>query len=339
MRPERQMTPERIMQTAWAFAPPIVISAAVSRGIFDALDRATLTAEELAGKTGSSTRGARAIADALAAFELATRDSSGRYSLAPDAAAFLVRGKAAFHGAYFEHITSDLIPKWLALDEVVRTGRPAMTVNTQEGGAEFFEQFVESLFPLGYAPARALAEATVANISEPELPVLDLAAGSGVWGIALAQASPKVTVTAVDWERVLSATRRTAQRMGVADRMRYIPGDIAAADFGGGYAVATLGHILHSEGEERSRALLKKVFAALRPGGTIAIAEFVANDDRTGPPHAIAFAVMMLVATEHGDVFSFAQMGAWLREVGFENIRTLEAPGPSPLLLADKPRV
>ena len=176
------------------------------------------------------------------------------------------------------------------------------------------------------------------NSSEAELPVLDLAAGSGVWGIALAQASPKVTVTGVDWEQVLSATRRTAQRMGRRRSDAVIPGDIAAVDFGDGYAVATLGHILHSEGEERSRALLKKVCAALRPGGTIAIAEFVANDDRTGPPHASSFPVMMLVAREHGDVFSFAQICGWLREIGFDNIRTLEAPGPSPLLLAERPR-
>jgi len=35
--------------------------------------------------------------------------------------------------------------------------------------------------------------------------VLDLAAGSGVWGIALAQKSPLVTVTAVDWPGVLAS--------------------------------------------------------------------------------------------------------------------------------------
>jgi len=45
--------------------------------------------------------------------------------------------------------------------------------------------------------------------------------------------------------------------------------------------VATLGHILHSEGEARSRKLLKKVFDALAPGGTIAIASSLPDDDRT----------------------------------------------------------
>jgi hypothetical protein len=30
-------------------------------------------------------------------------------------------------------------------------------------------------------------------------------------------------------------------------------------------------------------------------------------------------------------------MSAWLREAGFVNPRELEAPAPSPLILADKP--
>jgi hypothetical protein len=31
------------------------------------------------------------------------------------------------------------------------------------------------------------------------------------------------------------------------------------------------------------------------------------------------------------------EIGSWLRSEGFENIRTLDAPAPSPLILADKP--
>jgi hypothetical protein len=112
---------------------------------------------------------------------------------------------------------------------------------------------------------------------------------------------------------------------------------LAEADFGGGYDIATLGHILHSEGEERSRALLKKTRAALAPGGTIAIAEFLVNDDRTGPPVGLMFAVNMLVATERGDTYSFGEIAGWLREAGFENPRTIDSPGPSPLILANRP--
>ena len=108
------------------------------------------------------------------------------------------------------------------------------------------------------------------------------------------------------------------------------------ADFGGNYNVATLGHILHSEGVERSRALLAKTFKALAPGGTIAIAEFLVNRDRSGPANALLFAVNMLVNTENGSTYSFEEISSWLGEAGFTNARSLDAPGPSPLILATK---
>ena len=80
--------------------------------------------------------------------------------------------------------------------------------------------------------------------------------------------------------RVLEVTRRTAAQFGLADRFSYIAGDLATADFGEGYNVALLGHILHSEGPERSKALLKKTFDALAPGGSIVIAEFLVDPER-----------------------------------------------------------
>src|SRR5690606_26058866 len=122
-----------------------------------------------------------------------------------------------------------------------------------------------------------------ASTQQP-ISVLDLAAGSGVWSIALAQQSPQVRVTAVDWEEVLTVTRRVSERFGLSDRFTYVAGDLHETDFGSNHNIATLGHILHSEGEERSRALLRKTFDALAPGGEIVIGEFLVNEERTGPP-------------------------------------------------------
>ena len=167
--------------------------------------------------------------------------------------------------------------------------------------------------------------------------MLDLAAGSGVWGIAIAQGSEQARVTAVDWPGVIPITRKTVARFGLADRFSFIAGDLLEADFGSDHTVATLGHILHSEGMERSRALLAKTFHALAPGGTIAIAEFLVNAERTGPVNGLFFAVNMLVNTDTGDTYSFEEIRSWLEHAGFTNARTLEAPGPSPLILATKP--
>jgi ubiquinone/menaquinone biosynthesis C-methylase UbiE len=250
---------------------------------------------------------------------------------------FLVSTKPAFLGGMIDHLASGLLDNFRHLPEIIRTGKPAQAVNTQNQGAEFFSKLVSCLFNLNYAPARALADELAKQLPAGKINILDLAAGSGVWGIGLAQRFPGSQITAVDWPTVLPVTRKFAQQNKLADQLRTIEGDIHDVDFGKGYNVATLGHILHSEGEKRSRHLLKKVYDALVPGGIIAIAEFVPNEDRTAPPYPLLFAVNMLVHTEDGDTYTFRQMTEWLTEIGFRQARQVEVPAPSPILIAVKP--
>jgi ubiquinone/menaquinone biosynthesis C-methylase UbiE len=144
-------------------------------------------------------------------------------------------------------------------------------------------------------------------------------------------------VRAVDWPGMIPTTKRITEKFGARDRFDFVEGDLLEANFGSGYDVATLGHILHSEGEQRGRQLLKRTFRALKSGGTIAIAEWLVNDNRTKPLHSLMFSVQMLVNTETGDTFSFNEIKRWLEDAGFKKVRKLEAPGPSPLILATKP--
>jgi ubiquinone/menaquinone biosynthesis C-methylase UbiE len=332
-----QVTPERIGQLIWGYAPPLILEAAIRHGIFDVLDNGAKTVEEVEDATGASARGLTAIMNALVGLELLTKDAQGRYALTPESAAYLVTAKPGFQGGMIFHCTEHLIPKWLRLNEIVASGKPVEAVNQQRSGGDFFSKFVEDIFPRSYGSAQALAAALDLNGARQPISVLDLAAGSGVWGIALAQKSQFVHVTAVDWPEVIAVTRKTVARFGLMKRFAFVAGDLLAADFGRNHAVATLGHILHSEGEERSRALLRRTFEALDPGGTVAVAEFLVNDERTEPLGGLLFAVNMLVNTENGDTYSFREISAWLSEAGFVNPRSLEAPGPSPLILATKP--
>jgi SAM-dependent methyltransferase len=333
---QQQVTPERLMQFAFGYAAPLMLEAAVRHRVFDLLDSGPKTLDELVAAIKASPRGLRILLNGLVGLELLAKDAQGRYALTPESSTFLVSTKPGYRGGSFKHASSQLIPKWLKLTDVVRTGKPATAVNKEEEGAPFFLEFVEDLFPMGYAAARALGEHLNIPTATKPVSVLDLAAGSGVWSIAMAQQSPHVQVTAVDWPGVLPATRRTAERHGVADRFRFVGGDLRDADFGTGHQIATLGHILHSEGEARSRALLKKTFAALAPSGVIAISEWLVNDERTGPPPGLMFAVNMLVNTDEGDTFSFNEIRRWLEEAGFRDARTLEVGAVSPLVLATK---
>jgi len=330
------VTPERIMQFSWGYVPTFLLETAIHHRVFDVLDAGPKTVKETAAATGASERGLRIIMNGLVGLNFLAKDGQ-RYTLTPESETFLVSTKPSFQGGVLKHASSQLIPHWLHLNEVVATGKPAMSGNQEGAGSDFFQQFVVDIFPTSYPAAQVLAKELALSKSTTPVRVLDLAAGSGVWGIALAQSSDKVTVTAVDWIDVLPATKKTVARFGLSDRFTFVAGDLDAADFGKDQNVATLGHILHSEGEARSRSLLHKVFAALAPGGTIAIAEFLVNEDRTGPVGSLFFAANMLVNTDEGDTFSFGEISLWLTEAGFTDARLLEAPGPSPLILATKP--
>ena len=63
MTKNKSLTPERIMQFAWGYAPTLVIEAPVRHGIFDLLDKGPLTAVQVAARTGASQRGINAILD------------------------------------------------------------------------------------------------------------------------------------------------------------------------------------------------------------------------------------------------------------------------------------
>ena len=337
IRRGEQVTSERLQQLGFAYAPPLIISAAVSNKVFDTLENGAKTVEQLSRETGASVRGLRAILDALVGLELLKKDRQSRYSLTPESDAFLISNKPGTVAGFFSSILPQLNSRWLRLSEAVRYGRPVVAVNQESEGTEFFSELVENIIPMSYPGAQTLGDHLKLAKAKEDARILDLAAGSGIWGIALAQKSPRVRVTAVDWAGMIPTTKRVTEKFGVHDRFYFVKGDLLEADFGKGYDVATLGHILHSEGEQRSRQLLKKTFGALKPGGTIAIAEWLVNEQRTEPTHSLMFAVQMLVNTERGDTFSFNEIKSWLEDAGFKKVRKLEAPGPSPLILATRP--
>ena len=331
------VTPERIHQLAFGYAAPLALEAAVRHHVFDVLENGPLSVPEIATVTGASERGLTAIANFLAGLDFLVKQPDGKFALAPESAAFLISTKPSFQGGLLKHASTQLMPVWLHLNEVVATGKPAMAVNKQSSGSDFFHELVSDIFALSYTPAKELAaHLEVASASSP-IRVLDLGAGSGVWGIAIAQCSPQIRVTAVDWPAVIPVTQSHVTRFGLTDRFTFVEGDLLEADFGNDHNLVTIGQILHSEGIDRSKSLLKKSCAAMASGGTIAIAEFLVNAERTGPMNGLVFAINMVVNTDNGNTYSFEEISEWLLEAGFVNPRTIPTHGPSPLILATKP--
>jgi len=181
--------------------------------------------------------------------------------------------------------------------------------------------------------AHAIAERFTAV--EP-IKVLDIAAGHGAFGIALARRNPRAEIVALDWEPVLGLAEAHAKDAGVHGRYRTIPGDAFSVEYGSGYDVVLVTNFLHHFDAPTNTSMLKKVHAALKPGGRVAVLEFVPNPDRVSPPMPAAFSLTMLAETAGGDAFTFAELREQLENAGFHDIEAHSLPTPQTLLIARK---
>jgi len=66
------------------------------------------------------------------------------------------------------------------------------------------------------------------------------------------------------------------------------------------------------------------------------MAEIIPDDERKTALTPMIFAVNMLANTKDGDTFTIREYRAWLREAKFSDAHRIEAPSPSPLILARK---
>lgn len=332
-------TADRIMQMAWGFAVTNILATAVEFGVFTEIAQGATTPFAIAKKLGVPVRGIAMLTNALVAYGLVHRDgdASTEHRLSDDAAAFLVRGKPSYVGDFITLNARRLTEGWRRLDECVRTGNPHVHVDRPEDGQNLWTELVGPLFAFNAPGARALGREMRAQFGAHAARVLDVACGAGVWGIGVLEENPQVIVDFVDLPETLPLTRKFAADHRMTDRSAFIAGDIRALDLGTArYDLACLGHILHSEGADHSRRLLQKIARSLKPGGTIAIAEFLVDADRRGPVSGLVFALNMLIHTTDGNTFSIAELNRWLEDAGFTHMRTLPIPGPSPLVLATK---
>jgi len=323
--------PELLHQMAFSFIPSRVLSAGLQLGVFSHIASGKQTAEEVAAAAQASERGIRMLLDALAVTQLLTRNGA-RYELTPLASRFLVRGTPDYLGRLFEQ--DELWESWGRLTDVIRTGQPLHRVEDQQLAEQFFPILVQTLHVLHRDRARQMAEALGIGKLSKGVRAVDVGCGSGVWGIAIAEADTEARITAQDFPAMLAVTREYLRRHGVERQFDFLPGDLKSVDFGREqYDLALLGNILHSEGVQSSQDLLRRLHTALRPGGRVAIIDFLPSDDRSGPPFPVLFALNMLLHTERGDTYSLSEYTRWLAQAGFPRVETADIGSHSPVVI------
>ena len=323
----QQPSPELFFQTVNAYQRTAAIKAAVELDVFTAIAEGAHTPEELAARCETAERGMRILCDYLVIVGLLTKEG-WRYGLTPDSALFLDRRSQAYLGGTLEFLLSPMITgAFEDLAAVVRRGGTLM----DEGGTvapdnPIWVKFARAMVPMMAMPAQGIAR-LINGSDGGEMKVLDIAAGHGIFGIAIARQNPDAEITALDWPGVLGVAKENARAAGVGDRYRTIEGSAFEADFGEGYDVVLLTNFLHHFDPPTCESLLRKVHASLAEGGRAVTLEFVPNEDRVSPPVAATFSMTMLGTTPSGDAYTFKEFERMFRNAGFSHseIHTLVA--------------
>ncbi|HEY9501615.1 MAG TPA: class I SAM-dependent methyltransferase, partial [Pyrinomonadaceae bacterium] len=178
-------------------------------------------------------------------------------------------------------------------------------------------------FARGMAGLMSMPAQLLAKLADPQadkkLKVLDIAAGHGLFGIALATNNKQAEVTALDWKAVLEVAKENARTAGIEDRYKTLEGSAFDVDFGTGYDVVLLTNFLHHFDPPTCEQLLKKVHSSLADGGRAVTLEFVPNEDRVTPPDSAGFSLIMLSGTPSGDAYTFSELEKMFANAGFSH--------------------
>ena len=330
--PTAPPTPELFFDTVQAYQRTAALRAAIDLEVFTVIGDGAQTVAAIAAGCKASERGIRILCDYLTIVGFLTK-TGGVYALTPDTSVFLSKRSPAYMGGTMEFLGSaEIVHHFDDLTATVRRGSIAKEESTVSTENPVWEKFAHGMIPMMMPPAQAIADILGVAAAGP-MKVLDIAAGHGIFGIAIAQRNAQAEIVAVDWAGVLRVATGNAAKLGVSARHTTVAGDAFTVDWGSGYDIALMTNFLHHFDTATCITLLKKVAASLKPGGRVAILEFVPNDDRVSPPATAMFAMQMLGGTPSGDAYTFAELSAMLTAAGFKTSASHPLQGPQTLVV------
>jgi 2-polyprenyl-3-methyl-5-hydroxy-6-metoxy-1,4-benzoquinol methylase len=329
--------PENLMKMMQGAQVTAFVTAAVDLGVFAAVAKGARTAQQIAEGIKAPVRSTEVLLDGLAVVGLLAK-KAGSYENTPLSDEHLVPGKPMYMGDMTGIFGSPMM--WTGyqhLTEAIRNDGTVLPEHAETPKHPFWEAFARSSASMAFPTAQTIIGMLSDWIAKkPTLRALDIAAGSGIYGLSLAKL-PNVDVTLLDWPNVLVESKKWAERLGSdPSRVHYIEGNLFEVDYRGPYDLAVLSQIYHHFDDATCLSLTKKVAAALAPGGRLAINDFI-YDESLANPMAAMFRTTMLMWTRKGTTYTEADVRRWLGEAGLAVVEVKANAGmPSSIVVAEK---
>jgi SAM-dependent methyltransferase len=298
------------------YAEARILQAAVTLGLFDHLDAAGRSAAAIAAAAGTNARATELLLNALVALRLVRKDGDVFKETETSRTHLATSAPRSYTG--FVRFDASLWPLWGNLAETVRTGEPARRPDMFQSSREDTARFIDAMQSLVQARGDAEVLAETLDLGGVRR-LLDVGAGPGTYAIALCRRHPELHVTIFDLPGTLEVTRRYVAESGLAERIELVAGDYLRDPLPTGHDMAFLSNIIHGEDEETNRALMRKLHAALAPGGRVLIKDHVTDESGTSPAPAAIFSIAMLLFTRGRD-YAFAEIRDWLTAAGFARV-------------------
>lgn len=310
---------ETILKLARRFMESRILLTAAEMNIFTHLGETPTTARDLAERLHADLRGLTILLDALAAMGLLSKQEDS-YLSATDAAPFLTDNSSQSVLPMILH-AAHLWESWSGLTSKIKgpglTGLPESAARS----AEELQAFIGAMHVVGVPLAQKIVAALRPRESRN---LIDVGGASGTYTIAFLKDVPEMKATLFDRPAVIPIARERLIEAGMQDRVRLVAGNFYEDELPGGHDLALLSAIIHQNSPAENIGLFRKVCAALVPGGRIIIRDHVMEPDRARPKDGAIFAVNMLVNTEGGSTYTFAEIRNWLIQAGFANVRLVK---------------
>jgi SAM-dependent methyltransferase len=325
------LSPRPIMDLATAFQRSRVLLTAWELGVFTVLAEEPRTSDDVAAAIGTNARAMDRLMNALCALGLLEK-RAGEFTNSALAGRFLVKGRPDY-AAGLGH-TNHLWTTWSSLTDAVRTGaaKPRPTIGKRDD--DWLRPFIAAMHWRASRSAPAvIGLLDLAGVSR----VLDVGGGSGAFAMAFVRAQTGISAVVFDLPAVAPLSRSYIQTEGFTAQIEVVAGDYLIDELPGGFDLAFLSAVVHSNSAPQNERLIGKVAGALRKGGQVVVQDWLMSEDRTSPVAGALFALNMLVGTEAGDTFTEAEVRGWMRQAGLTSLERKDVPGGGGLLIGRKP--